>query len=205
MITCRRFRLPAFPPTPRLSRTGGCTFPEDPRQSCATVWPIWSAIADPRVIAVRVGPVATPGTRVFDASDPAVRVLRGSVGEHLLVDRHGMAVRLDIIDGTVLAGPVSLHFDLPDDRHLETRLAVVRAFTTAVPLGRRHAQLANRLHALHAIDARNAGASLREIAALVLGPGDWPGDGEHRKSLVRRMIANGERMLRAGPRAVLGC
>lgn len=157
------------------------------------------------MIAVRVGPVATPGMRVFDASHPAFRVLRGSIAEHLLVDRYGMAIRLDVIDGTVLAGPVSLRFDLPDNHHLETRLAVIRAFTTSVSPGRRHAQLAKRLNALHAIDARDAGASLREIADLVLGPGDWPGDGEHRKSLVRRMIASGDRMLRAGPRAVLGC
>lgn len=166
---------------------------------------MWSAIADPRVIAVRVGPVATSGTRLFDASDPAVRVLRGSVDEHLLVDRDGLAVRLDVIDGTVLAGSVSLHFDLPDNHHLEARLTVIRAFTAAVPPGRRHVQLAKRLHALDAIDARDDGASLREIADLVLGPGDWPGDGEHRKSLVRRLIVTGDHMLRAGPRAVLGC
>lgn len=162
-------------------------------------------IADPRVIAVRAGPVATTGACVFDASDPTVRVLRGSVGEHLLVDRADMAVRLDVIDGTVLAGPVSLHFDIPDDRHLEARLATIRAFATAIPPGRPHLQLARRVHALHAVDARDAGASLREIADLILGPGDWPGDGEHRKSLVRRMIASGDRMLSAGPRAVLAC
>jgi hypothetical protein len=37
----------------------------------------------------------------------------------------------------------------------------------------------------------------------VLGPGAWPGDGEHRKSLVRRMIAAGDQMIRAGPAGAL--
>lgn len=203
MIACRRSRPLALPPIPRSSRTGGCTFPEDPRHSCAAVRPIWSAIADPRVIAVRAGAVATTGARVFDASDPTVRVLRSYVDEHLLVDRGDLPIRLDIIDGTVLAGPASLRFDLPDDHHLEARLAVIRAFTSAVPPGRSYLQLAKRLHALHAIDARDAGASLREIADVVLGPGDWPGDGEHRKSMVRRMLASGDQMRRDGPRAIL--
>lgn len=164
---------------------------------------MWSAIADPHVIAVRVGPVTTTGTRVFDASDKGVRVLRGSVGEHLLVDRAGLPVRLDVIEGSVLAGPVSLSFDLPDDHHLKARFAVIRTFIMAAPPGRRHLQLARRLHALKATDARDDGASLREIADLMLGPGDWPGDGEHRKSFVRRMIAAGEQMVRSGPRIIL--
>ncbi|WP_189338497.1 DNA -binding domain-containing protein [Sphingobium sp. SCG-1] len=164
---------------------------------------MWSAIADPCVIAVRVGPVEHDGARVFDASDPAVRVLRGSVHEHLLVDRDDMAIRLDVIVGTVLAGQVSLRFDLPDDHHLEAQLAAIRAFTSAVPPGRRHLQLARRVHALHATDARDDGASLREIADLVLGPGEWPGDGEYRKSMVRRMLASGDQMRRDGPRAIL--
>jgi hypothetical protein len=37
----------------------------------------------------------------------------------------------------------------------------------------------------------------------VLGPGAWPGEGEHRKSLVRRLIAAGDRMIHSGPIATL--
>lgn len=203
MIACQRFRGQAYVQTPRSLRTGGCTFPEDPAHSCAFVRPMWSAIADPRVIAARAGPVENGGAHVFDASDPTVRVLHGSVHEHVLVDRDGLAVRLDVIDGTISARPVSLRFDLPDDHHLDVRLAAIRAFTSAAPPGRRHLQLARRVHALHATDARDDGASLREIADLVLGPGAWPGDGEHRKSMVRRMLASGDQMRRDGPRAIL--
>lgn len=56
---------------------------------------------------------------------------------------------------------------------------------------------------MNAVDGRDAGASLKDIADHVLGPGDWPGDGEHRKSMIRRMIVNGDRMLSVGPRAIL--
>ncbi|WP_157220441.1 DNA -binding domain-containing protein [Flavisphingomonas formosensis] len=166
--------------------------------------PLWSAAVDPHVLPARASRTGSPGARPFDASAEVVRAVRSRGREHLLVERNGMVTRLDIIDGTSLAGPVVLHFDLADDPHLERRIAAIRSFTASTASPRLHRQLARRLHALQAVDARDLGASLREIAERVLGPGDWPGDGEHRKSHVRRMIAAGERMISAGPRAVLG-
>jgi hypothetical protein len=56
---------------------------------------------------------------------------------------------------------------------------------------------------LHAHDAREAGASLRDIAELLLGPGDWPGDGEWRKSQARRLVQAGASLIRSGPRSIL--
>lgn len=163
---------------------------------------MWSAAVDPRVIAARACRIGPDGGRSFDGAAAAVRALRGQ-HEHLLVDRDGIITRLDIVDGTALAGPVSLHFDLPDDSRLETRIGAIRAFLTTGSSSPRNVQFARRVHALHAVDARDAGANLRDIADLVLGPGNWPGDGEHRKSLVRRMIAAGDRMIAGGVRPVL--
>jgi hypothetical protein len=68
---------------------------------------------------------------------------------------------------------------------LDVRIAVIRILAGIRPIACRHVRLANRLQTLHAADARNRGVSLRAIADLVLGAGDWPGDGKHRKSLVR--------------------
>lgn len=192
-----------MPRRPRSSRNGGCTFPENPAHSCALILPIWSAAVDPRVVTVRALPPRSDRDCRFEMIREAGRVVRGCSAEHVLVDR-GALVRLDVIEGSVSAGPVSLHFDLPDDGRLQARLAVIGAFAAKATIPRHHLQLAGRLHALQAAGARAAGASLREIADLLLGAGDWPGDGEHRKSLVRRMIATGERMVRAGPRAVFG-
>jgi hypothetical protein len=164
---------------------------------------MWSAAVDPRVIVARATPAQNSGGRTFDAAIAATRILRGRHHEHLLINQHGVITRLDIIEGTVLAGPVSLRFELADDCHLEVGMGAIRAFASENETHPRHTQLARRLLALHAADARAAGTSLRETAERVLGPGDWPGDGEHRKSVVRRLVAAGEQMVRAGPRAIL--
>src|SRR3546814_15406012 len=103
-------------------------------------------------------------------------------------------------DLTAAAGPVTLHFDLSDDHRLDTQIAAIRALRYPAPTGGEHVQLARRLLALQAVDARDAGASLREDAELLFGPGEWPGAGGHRKSLVRRPLDTGEGMLRPGPR-----
>jgi len=184
-------------------RGGGCTFPEDPAQTCARVLPMWTAAIDPRVLAVRALRPADGHARLFDGQSAGVRMVQGQPCEHLIVDLGGEVIRLDVIDGTVTAGPVTLRFDLADDDRLDLQLSAMRAFRGAAPVSRSHAQLSRRLLALQALDARNAGASFRETADIVLGPGAWPGDGEHRKSLIRRMVAAGERMVGAGPQPVL--
>ena len=164
---------------------------------------MWSATVDPRVLVVRAEAASGERARCLDAASSGARTLVGSVCEHLLLLRGGSPVRLDVIAGTTMAGPVVLHYDVVDDDRLPVRLTAIRSFAAPPAIGRRQVQLAQRLLALHALDARQMGASLREVADLVLGRGEWPGDGEHRKSLVRRLIAAGERMIRAGPPAIL--
>lgn len=165
--------------------------------------PIWSAAIDPRVLAVRAVSLIESVVRPLDLELSDTRVLRGQRAEYLLVNRDNALFRLDVIEGTVAAGPVSLRFDLADDDQLPAQISVISAYRRATVPASRHTQLGNRLLALHALDVRQAGASLREIADIVLGPGTWPGEGEHRKSLVRRMVVAGERMIGAGPRPIL--
>lgn len=191
------------PPTPPSLRVGGCTFAEDPTKSCALVLPMWSAAVDPRVIVARAIGIQGYCPHAFDGAIAAVRSLRRQGHEHLVVDRNGTVIRIDIVEGTALAGPVSLHFDLAGDAHLETRISEIRALAATSGSRRPHLLLARRIYALHATDAHADGASLREIAELILGPGDWPGDGEYRKSLIRRMISSGERMHREGAYVIL--
>jgi len=188
---------------PTSRRIGGCTFPEDPVRTCASVLPMWSAAVDPRVLTVRAVPAPGAGSRIFYAHSADVCVLRGINGEHLIIDRGAEPVRLDVIEGTTAAGPVMLRFDLADDDHFDVRIAAARALRCTVSTGHRHIRLARKLLALQAVDAREAGASLREIAEILLGDGEWPGDGEHRKSNVRRLLDTGESLLRAGSREIL--
>jgi len=123
--------------------------------------------------------------------------------EHLVVGRHGQHVRLDVVEGSTRAGPVLLQFLLADDDRLGDRLAVIRSWHAPLPAVPDHRRWSRTLLALAAVDAQQAGASLRETADLLMGPGDWPGDGEHRKSRVRRLLAAGRTAIRNGPRAVL--
>lgn len=189
---------------PTSRHIGGCTFPEDPSRTCAFVLPMWSATVDPHVLVVRaVKPINATDVRLFDAMAGDTRIVSGSRAEHLLIDLGGEVIRLDVIDGTAAEGPVMLRFDLADDDRLDMQLSAMRTFREPAPVARSHVQLARRLLALHAVDARGSGASLREAADMVLGPGDWPGDGEHRKSLIRRLIVTGEHLIRAGAGAIL--
>lgn len=164
---------------------------------------MWSAAVDPRVLTVRALKPSDGYARLFDARSVNARTVRGSQSEHLLIDRGGEPVRLDVIEGSTATGPVALHFDLADDDRLDTQIAAICAFCDTTPADRRHVRLAHRLLALQAVDARDAGASLRGIADIVLGPGDWPGDGECRKSHVRRLLNAGSLIMRSGPREIL--
>lgn len=164
---------------------------------------MWSAAVDPCVLTVRALNPTDGHARLFDAQSADVRMVQSSNCEHLLVGRGGDIIRLDVIEGTTAAGPVALRFELTDDDRLEAGVVAICTFRATRPTGRRYGRLARRLFALQAVDARDAGASLREIADILLGPGDWPGDGEHRKSYVRRLFDAGSRMIRSGPREIL--
>jgi len=141
--------------------------------------------------------------RLFDAAMVDARVLRGRHAEHLLIERGNHLFRFDVIEGTTAAGPVSLRFDIADDARLPAQISAISRFCRRPVSADQHTRVAHRLLALQAVDARDAGAGLREIAEVVLGPGAWPGNGEHRKSLVRRMIVAGNQMIRAGPASAL--
>ncbi|ARS28742.1 hypothetical protein KC8_15785 [Sphingomonas sp. KC8] len=113
---------------------------------------------------------------------------------------------MDVIEGTLRDGPVSLGFELQYGPRFPVQLAAAREFDAlfvqeCLPLPPR--RLTEMLLALQAYDARTTGASLRIIAQDLLGPGDWPGDGEFRKSRARRLVAMGAALVRAGPHAIL--
>ena len=164
---------------------------------------MWSAALDPCVLTIRFAKPAGEDSRLFDPRSSTVRTVSSPISEHMLIDRGGEVIRLDVMKGFPVALPVMLRFDLADDNRVDGQLAAICALRAAKPIERRHVRLARRLLALQAADARDAGISLREIADMLVGPGDWPGDGEHRKSHVRRLIVTGQRMIQAGPRTIL--
>ncbi len=147
------------------------------------------------------------GYSLFDLRSVSARMVSDRGGEHLRVDYANGVVRIDIVDGSVRKGPVSLRFELADGPTLSVQLGALRQYRELSEGGRTNAQacrrLADMLLSLHAFDERACGVSLRSMADALLGVGDWPGDGEHRKSRVRRLVATGAALMRAGPRTIL--
>ena len=163
--------------------------------------PLWSAAVDPRVLTARAFPERGTAAGSLDLRGARVRTTRGRGCEHLVIDRGGQAIRLDLVEGSLVHGPVSLRIELDCDARLDAQLDAIGALRAVA--GRRHERLTRGLRALVAVAARDAGASLREVAAIARGPGVWPGEGEQRKSHVRRLLLAGSRLIRAGPRPIL--
>jgi hypothetical protein len=168
------------------------------------ILPVWSAVADPCVLRARVLPAGRGDGRQFDAAAANARCVRSPQGEHIAFDCMGEVARIDLVEGSIGRGAANFRFEIDADERLDCQLlALQRIYARSTPAA--DTKRLRRQHlALMALDARNAGASWRETADLILGRGDWPGDGDHRKSSVRRLVQAGSFLCRSGPRAVLG-
>lgn len=163
---------------------------------------------DPRVLVVRAIPADQPvAVCPLDLRCHVTRIVHGGTREHVRIDHAGHVLRLDIVEGTLAGGPTFLQCDLAIGARLPAQVATALTLRDlifgTITASSFQDRLADSLLRLWAFDASGAGASLREIADLLLGPGDWPGDGEHRKSRVRRLVAWGRAVVVAGPSAVL--
>lgn len=185
-----------------LLRCGGCTFPADPTLDSTHAVPLWTAAANPRLLTVvpaRSGPA-------FDLAQIGHRAVRTGDRCHVLLHLPRETLQLEGLDGALDDGPRRISALIDYGRILEPQLEAVRRFDAflrgrgeqSVP-GTRFGRL---VEALRVGDAIAAGASQRAIGLGIYG-GDWPGDGEHLKSRVRRMIPLAAALIRTGPRSVL--
>lgn len=125
---------------------------------------------------------------------------------HVLLHLPGETLQLEGFDGALDGGPRRISALIDFGRALEPQLESVRRLD-AFLLGREPptdvgTRFGRLVEALRVGDAIAAGASQRAIGLGIYG-GDWPGDGEHLKSRVRRMIPLAAALSRAGPRGVL--
>ena len=165
--------------------------------------PVWSAVFDPCVLRARIASGQSDAPCRFDARARRARRVPGTDGEHIAFDCLGEVARIDLVGESLPAEPVLLSFDIIADERLGRQLAALRRVYFQTRAGGQAHPLRRQHLSLLAADARTAGASLRDIAEMVLGPGTWPGDGEHRKSLVRRLVAAGALLCQKGPAAIL--
>jgi hypothetical protein len=164
--------------------------------------PIWTAAANPRlltVVAARSGPA-------LDLAGIGHRAVSTRDRRHVLLHLPRATLQLEGLDGALEEGPHSVSALIDYGRFLEPQLESVRRLDAFLQ-GREHpAEMETRfgrlVEALQVGDAIAAGASQRDIGLGVYG-GEWPGDGEHLKSRVRRMIPLAADLVHAGPRGVL--
>ena len=173
---------------------------------------MWARSVDPGVLAVTA---ERDGGHPFDIAGYPHSVVVGEDGdEHVSIVTGPESLRLDVVTGSVLHGPVSLRVHLSCAGAITFRLAALDRLLRLLDVvdgGRRSPPADRRLprlvEALHVVDLLAQGARLSQIAAA-LSPGlaftsDWPGAGEHRKSKVRRQVALARRLVAAGPAGIL--
>lgn len=143
-------------------------------------------------------------------------VVTSDVGDqHVLVADGPRRLRFAVTSGDVLQGPVRLGFTLPGPEISAASLPGVQALLALLDSGRLPARpgdgegRARRwLRAIQALDARRAGASQRQIAALVFGEEraaeDWNGPSDYMRMRVHRLVRSAEKMAAGGYRAAFG-
>lgn len=150
---------------------------EDPELSALEARPIWRAEKYPFVLAASAEEDRPAGEsfdlRRFEALATLVRSSSGT--EHLLFSDGLKGIRLDIVGGTILKGPVRLHYRLSGLDEVQGPLLVLRRLLALW----RHGRFATKLHAaeakaarfvlmLRAYDALMSGATQRHIAGELL-------------------------------------
>lgn len=129
--------------------------------------------------------------------------------EHLLLSDGTRAVRLDIVSGTVRAGPARLHYRLEGFRRVEGPLLVLRQllglsrtgkFSSVLHPSERRAR--RWILLLRTYDALVADASQREIAEALLGLGisepRWRLNASSSRSRAQRLVRQARRIAAGG-------
>ncbi|QEH81601.1 DUF2285 domain-containing protein [Sphingomonas sp. C8-2] len=169
--------------------------------------PIWTAAVDPSVLRIRCEPCANGDPWAFRWPYRGGHAAVAPGRQHVRLDGDAEPLRLDVIAGSILVGPVRLEPALCLDRDVERQILAIRrlrALLAGDPLPvEPDARLPRLVLALRVLDARMEGASLREIGTALLRDADWPGDGEWMKSAVRRLVALAGALQKAGPQGVL--
>jgi hypothetical protein len=195
----------------------GCLNVEDSALPASDGMILWSSALDPSVVRSVAVPAATGQVGAFNLrhfGGSAVLVAGGAGAEHLLIGASSGGLRLDLLEGTLLQGPVMLRYDFSAVGDIEPLLAPLRAFhhfcrtgELSPPLPRKRQRDRRVVDALRTHDALQAGASIRDVGILLFGARrvaeEWGAPGEALKSHSRRMIALARRMAGGAWRGLL--
>jgi len=201
--------VPALAAQPEAGAWGLHVF-EDPGMSALSARPLWRAEAYPFVLRASASSEGEGRDRL-DLARIAMSTLvaRSAAGlEHVLISDGLRSIRLDIVRGSLLAGPARLTYELAGLvaaerplRVLQRLLAVHRVGCFSATLHRREARAARWVLLLRTHDAIEAGASQRLVAAHLLSQAasavDWRYRTPSLRSQAQRLV-RGARLLAAG-------
>lgn len=196
---------------------GGCTFAEDPARDGFAARILWRASFDPSVVAAAAHSVGCSGD-CFDLGRLArfATIALAPDGREYLAFSDGMQrLRLDIVRGSVRAGPVVLSYALSGITALGPALTTLRRLsrlyqrgTFAPPSSPQMAAQARLALALRAYDGLRSGASHRGVAVALYGvervKAEWSQGSDSLKSRIRRLAKLTRSMANGGWRDLLG-
>ena len=197
---------------------GGCSFPETPDRPATDARLFWRPDLDASVVDIDAATASPDDPDAFDVGqfDDLVTLLRHTDGHESLSFSDGVHhLQLEIVEGSVTAGPVRLHYRLSGFRFVEAQALTVRRLAQLRRLGRFPRNLfppEPRAHrwvmALRAYDGMADGASHRDIATVLFGKqtvhDDWSGRSGYLRLRIQRLIRGAEKMVCGGYRELLG-
>ncbi|MBX3562653.1 MAG: DUF2285 domain-containing protein [Sphingomonas sp.] len=189
---------------------------EPPHRPAPLARPVWRTDVHAHVLAaMAVG--AGPGPDAFDLSrlEAMSTLVRTQGRERLLISDGLRAIRLDILSGSLAAGPVRLRYLLSGLDTAEKPLLTLRRLLALWRRGRFSAMLHPRepraarwVLMLRAFDALGAGADQREIAEALLSDAAagarWRTASPSLRSRVQRLVRGARRMAAGGYLRLLG-
>ena len=180
---------------------------EWPGRSCLTARPVWRRDIHPLVLAVTAHP-AKAATDVFelDRFGERATVLASAGGrQHALISDGLRTLRLDVIEGSVVGGQVSLRYRLNGLEAAERPLLSLRRLLGLWRAGNfpkalypAEARARRWILLLRTHDALAAGVGQREIAATLLDPDSlrprWRADDPSLRSRAQRLVRGARQM-----------
>lgn len=182
--------------------------PVDPPGPCQLVW---SATVDPSVVACTAEPVTVDHPDAFQIgclSLTTTTVVGTSGAQHLAVSDGLRRIRLDVVSGSLLQGPVRLHYRLAGFVDAEPQLLTMQRLLALHRLGRfarglhpRETKAERWTMMLRAHDLRVAGASQREIATELFGldvSQEWRTRSDYLRLRIQRLLRDANGLVHGG-------
>ena len=179
----------------------------------------WRADANPAVLPVTAEGMSARSADAFDLRRLAVavavlHVAHGATANQVVIGEASHRIQLEVRQGSLLEGPVRLHYELAGLAHLGPKLLTLRRLLAL----QMHGQIPRSLSppdpraprwvaALRALDAHRAGAPQRDIAAALWGEAavtaEWRGRSDYLRARVKRAIGLGETLAQGEYRRLL--